>query len=64
MTDRVIVNADRSALLPANSPQKGYRITRKEAADLGLLKSAEKPTQERRSTSDDKPTVKRRTTKK
>lgn len=48
MTDRVTVNADRTALLPDNSPQKGFRITREEAAELGLVDSAEKPTQERR----------------
>jgi hypothetical protein len=48
MTDRVTVNATRTALLPDNSPHKGYRITRAEAAELGLVDSAEKPVQERR----------------
>lgn len=48
MTDRVTVNRDRTALLPANSPEKGFRITREEAAELGLVDSAEKPKQERR----------------
>lgn len=48
MTDRVVVNRDRTALLPPNSPQKGYYITRKEAVELGLLDSAEKLIQTRR----------------
>ena len=62
MTERVVVNSDRSALLPPNSPQKGFRITREEAAELGLLDSADKPTQERRS-APAKTTQKRRTAK-
>lgn len=49
MADMVIVNRDKTALLPPNSPQKGWSITREEAAELGLLKSAEKPKQQRRS---------------
>jgi hypothetical protein len=52
MTDRVVVNRDRTALLPPNSPEKGYRITREEAAELGLVDSAEKPKQERRAAFD------------
>jgi hypothetical protein len=48
MTDRVTVSADRTRLLPPNAPEKGYRITREEAAELGLVESAEKPVQERR----------------
>jgi hypothetical protein len=48
MTDRVTVNRTRTALLPPNSPEKGYRITREEAAELGLVDSADKPVQERR----------------
>jgi hypothetical protein len=48
MADRVTVNRDRTVLLPPNSPEKGYRITREEAAELGLVDSAEKPVQERR----------------
>lgn len=48
MTDRVTVNAAKTALLPPNSPEKGYRITRAEAAELGLVDSAEKPIQARR----------------
>ena len=69
MTDRVTVNRDRTALLPDNSPEKGYRITREEAAELGLVDSAEKPKQERRSAAFDAskattaPTQKRRYTK-
>lgn len=49
MTDRVTVNRDRTALLSPHSPEKGWQITRKEAAELGLLDSADKPVQERRS---------------
>lgn len=52
MTDRVLVNRDRTALLPPNSPEKGWRITRAEAYELGLLDSEEKPKQERRSAFD------------
>ena len=48
MTDRVTVNRDRTALLPPHSPEKGWRISRKEAAELGLLDSEEKPQQVRR----------------
>ena len=48
MTDRVTVSRDRTRLLPPHSPEKGWRITRKEAADLGLLESEEKPEQRRR----------------
>lgn len=47
MTDRVVVSADRKRLLPPHSPEKGYRITREEAAELGLTE-AEKPVQQRR----------------
>lgn len=61
MTDRVTVNADRTKLLPPNSPQKGYRITRVEAKELGLLDSAEKPIQQRRTVEAKPP---RRTTRK
>ena len=49
MTDRVTVSADKTRLLPDNAPEKGYRITRQEAFELGLLKDADKPVQERRS---------------
>lgn len=68
MTDRVTVSADRTRLLPANAPEKGYRITREEAAELGLVDSAEKPVQERRPAFDAvnakvPPTQKRRSTK-
>jgi hypothetical protein len=68
MTDRVTVNAGRTALLPDNAPEKGWRITREEAAELGLLDSAEKPKQERRPAFDAAkakvpPTQKRRYTK-
>ena len=52
MTDLVTVNRDRSALLPDKSPEKGYRITREEAHELGLLDSPEKPIQKRRSAFD------------
>ncbi len=52
MTDRVTVNRTRTALLPDNSPEKGFRITRTEAAELGLVETAEKPKQERRSAFD------------
>ena len=48
MPDRVTVNRERTALLPPNSPEKGWRISREEAAALGLVESAEKPVQERR----------------
>ena len=48
MTDRVLVNHDRTALLPPNSPHKGYLIARADAERLGLLDSADKPTQARR----------------
>jgi hypothetical protein len=48
MADRVTVSADRTRLLPPNSPEKGWRITRDEAAELGLLESSEKPVQQRR----------------
>ena len=56
MTDRVTVNRDRTRLLAPNSPEKGFRITRKEAVALGLLETEEKPVQKRR-------TQKRRTRK-
>ena len=52
MTDRVTVNRDKTRLLPPNAPEKGWRITRAEAVKLGLLDSAEKPVQERRSAFD------------
>lgn len=66
MTDRVVVSADKTRLLPPNSPEKGYRITREEAVKLGLLDSSEKPTQQRRSAFDatkakTAPTQRRRT---
>ena len=67
MTDRVTVNRTRTALLPDNSPEKGFRITREEAAELGLLDSAEKPTQQRRTPAFDASKAKvapRRTSKK
>lgn len=48
MTDRVLVNRTRTALLPDNSPEKGFLMTREEAAKLGLVESADKPKQERR----------------
>lgn len=48
MTDHVVVNRTRTALLPPNAPEKGWRITREEAVELGLLESAEKPVQQRR----------------
>lgn len=67
MTDRVTVNRDRTALLPPNSPEKGFRITREEAAELGLVDSADKPKQERRTQNFDASKAKtpqtRRTTK-
>lgn len=69
MTDRVTVSADKTRLLPPHSPQKGYRITRAEAAELGLVDSADKPTQQRRTQAAETPTEapkpqKRRTTRK
>ena len=48
MTDRVTVSRDFSRLLPPHSPEKGWRITRKEAHALGLVESEEKPVQRRR----------------
>ena len=48
MTDKVVVNRDRTRLLPPNSPEKGWSISRKEAAALGLVKAEETPRQERR----------------
>lgn len=48
MTDRVTVNRDRTKLLPPNSPEKGWRISREEAKKLGLIDSDKKPVQERR----------------
>lgn len=67
MTDRVTVSADKTRLLPANAPEKGWRITREEAAELGLLDAAEKPVQGRRAFDAVKakvpPTQKRRSTK-
>jgi hypothetical protein len=48
MTDHVLVNRDKTALLPPNAPEKGYRIPREEAFKLGLVESADKPVQERR----------------
>lgn len=48
MTDRVTVNRDFTRLLPPGSPEKGWRITRKEAVKLGLLDTEEKPKQVRR----------------
>lgn len=70
MTDHVVVNRTRTALLPPNSPEKGFQITREEAAELGLLESAEKPAQQRRPAFDASKAVvppatqKRRTAKK
>lgn len=48
MTDNVVVNRDRTRLLPPNAPEKGWVITRIEAKELGLLETEEKPKQERR----------------
>ena len=50
MTDKVVVNRDRTRLLPPNSPEKGWHITLKEAKALGLVESEEKPKQSRRAT--------------
>lgn len=68
MADRVTVSADRTRLLPDNAPEKGWRITREEAAEMGLL-DADKPRQERRPAFDAAkakvpPTQKRRYTRK
>lgn len=48
MTDLVIVNRDKTKILPSYSPEKGWQITRAEAVKLGLLESDEKPIQARR----------------
>ena len=48
MTDHVLVDRTRTKLLPPNSPEKGFQITREQAAELGIIESAEKPKQERR----------------
>lgn len=54
MSDLVTVSRDRSRLLPPNAHEKGWRITRKEAAALGLVESEEKPEQARRTFDRDK----------
>lgn len=70
MTDRVLVNRDRTALLPPHSPEKGWQITREEAVKLGLLEAAEKPAQQRRAPAFDSanakvpPVQRRRSTRK
>jgi len=48
MTDNVLIDRTRTKLLPPNSPEKGYQVTREMAVELGILDSAEKPKQERR----------------
>ncbi len=59
MTDNVYLNRDRTKVVPALSAEAKWQASRKEAHDLGLLDSPDKPTQERRST-----IQKRRTSKK
>ena len=69
MTDSVTVSRDYSRLLPPHSPEKGWRITRKEAHALGLVESEEKPVQRRRTQAAETPAEprkpqKRRSTRK
>lgn len=48
MPDNVFVNRDRTAVVPSGSAAAKWQITRKEAKELGLLESDEKPVQKRR----------------
>ncbi len=48
MTDNVYLNRDRTRVVPAGSVEAKWQISRKEAHELGLLDSPDKPTQERR----------------
>jgi len=48
MTDNVYLNRDRTKVVPAGSFEAKWQVSRKEAHDLGLLDSPDKPIQERR----------------
>lgn len=48
MPDNVYLNKDKTAVVPEWTVGKKWQVPRKEAAKLGLLDSAEKPVQERR----------------
>ena len=52
MSDNVFVNRDRSKVVPAGSAEAKWQISRAEAAELGLLKSEDKPIQQRRAAFD------------
>ena len=60
MRDLVLVSRDRTRLLPPNSPEKGWQISRADAKKLGLLESEEKPTQQRRTQATQTPTEPRK----
>jgi hypothetical protein len=60
MTDNVYLNRAKTAVVPAGSVEAKWQVPRSEAVKLGLLESADKPTQARRSTSTPQ---KRRTSK-
>ncbi len=48
MTDNVYLNRDRTAVVDQWSVGKKWQVPRSQAVRLGLLDSAEKPVQERR----------------
>ncbi len=48
MTDNVLIDRTRTKLLPPNSPEKGYQVSREKAVELGILESSDQPKQERR----------------
>jgi hypothetical protein len=47
----VYLNRAKTAVVPAGSVEAKWQVPRSEAVKLGLLESADKPTQARRSTS-------------
>ena len=49
MSDNVYLNKDKTAVVPEYAVGKKWQVTREEAVRLGLLDSAEKPVQTRRS---------------
>lgn len=53
MSDNVYLNADRTQVVPESAAGKKWQVPRSEAVRLGLLESAEKPIQERRTSAFD-----------
>ena len=60
MSDNVYVNRDRSKVVPTGSAAAKWQISRKEAFELGLLESEEKPRQVRRTTTTESPQRRRK----